>query len=121
MFIFSQFYYYKWQCFKFINFDFRIKGTDFSNLVHFGKATDRLNNFVYKLKQLEYYDASILNLETAGASNSYQFTQNVSKFKTLKAAIIAGFDDVEHQLYYESSSYEGTGSYGDFWTLSWPK
>ena len=104
-----------------INFDFNIKGTDLSNIVHFGKATDRLENFKYKLQQIEYYDASILSLQSATAGNSYQFAQNVSKFKNLKTSIIAGFDDIEHQLYYHSSSYEGTSSYGDYWNLSWPK
>ena len=104
-----------------INFDFNIKGTDLSNIVHFGKATDRLENFKYKLQQIEFYDKSILNLASAGASGSYQFTQNVSKFKIQKSSIIAGFDDIENQLYYHSSSYEGTSSYGDYWNFSWPK
>ena len=105
-----------------INFDFEIEGYDFSNVVHFGSAVKRLENFKHKLSLIEHYDSEIRSLQATGsATASFHFGQNVSKFKNLKFAVIAGFDDIEHHLYYESGSYKGSGSYGDKWDLTWPK
>ena len=111
-----------------LNFDFNMKKHDFSNLVHFGSAVDRLENFKYKLQLIELYDSKIAQLSTnlAGLSDSdstgsFEFTTNVSKYKTLKTSLIGTFDEIEDYMYYESASTQGTSSYGDFWPLSWPK
>lgn len=110
-----------------LNFDFEIEGTDFSKLIHFGSAVERLENFKYKLRQIEAHSASIASLTTdlaglpgTGATASVHYKSNVTKFTNLQASVISTFDEFEQHLYYESASHKFS-TYGTFWPLTWPK
>ncbi len=110
-----------------INFDFDIQGTDWSNLVHFGSAVEKLENFKYKLRRLEHYSSSIAALTTdltglsgAGATGSFEYKTNVVKYQNLQSNLINTFDEFENHLYYESASYQSS-SYGEVWPITWPK
>ena len=110
-----------------INFNFNIIGTDFSNLIHFGSATERLENFKYKLQQIESYDKAIASVSTnltglsgTAASSSVYYKNNLTKFTNLKSNVISTFDELEQHLYYESASHQSS-NYGDYWPFTWPK
>ena len=75
--------------------------SDFNNFVFYSSATERLENFKYKLTLLEYYTSQSLVVSQISGSVA---TTNVSDFENSKAALIGGFDDFEKYLYYESSS-----------------
>ena len=83
-----------------INVDY----TNFSNFVHFSSAAERLNNFVYKLRLIESYNAQIAaqkSLSGGGvvASGSInQLTQSIQN-------ITEKFDNYEYYLYYSSESF----------------
>lgn len=92
-----------------INVDFEDTNNEFTssfyNFVHFSSAKERLNNFKYKVQQLEGYVSS-------SASLAAVTTPNISEIQTLETQIneVKGnFDKYEKFLYYESSS------------KSWPK
>ena len=75
--------------------------SDFNNFVFYSSATERLENFKYKLELIEYYTSQ--SIVVSGISGSVA-TTNQSDFNTLKSNLIGGFDNFEHYLYYESSS-----------------
>ena len=92
-----------------INVDFEDINNEFTssfyNFVHFSSAKERLNNFKYKVQQIEGYVSS-------SASLAAITTPNLSEIQTLETQIneVKGnFDKYEKFLYYESSS------------KSWPK
>jgi hypothetical protein len=82
-----------------INIDF----SDYFNFIHFSSAKLRLDNFYYKVEQIENYnnELSILNPLTTNTS--------VSSSKAIIQSNINGiieyFDEYEYYLYYNSSSY----------------
>ena len=75
--------------------------SDFNNFVFYSSATERLENFKYKLELIEYYTSQ--SIVVSGISGSVA-TTNQSDFNKLKTNLIGGFDNFEHYLYYESSS-----------------
>jgi len=75
--------------------------TDFNNFIFYSSATERLENFKYKLQLVEYYASQSLILQ--GISGSEAST-NSSDFSNSKTNLISGFDDFEKFLYYQSSS-----------------
>ena len=75
--------------------------SDFNNFIFYSSATERLDNYKYKLSLLEYYTAQ--SASTSLLSGSVAVT-NVSDYNTLKTNLIGGFDSFENYLYYESSS-----------------
>ena len=85
----------------------------FENFVHFGSATERLNNFEYKLSLIELYDSQLsdIDLITGNASSSKFTLNNKENINTKKQNIIKGFDGYEKFLYFT----EGTNPY------TWPK
>lgn len=106
-----------------LNIDFKV----FENFITFGSATERLQNFKYKLQLLENYNSRIDQLTTSlngllsgSASSSFYYTENVTDATTKRAALLGGFDSYERYLYFESSSYESS-SYGEFYPTTWPK
>lgn len=110
-----------------LNFDFKIEGSDFSKLVHFGSAVERLENFKYKLIQIEDYSSSVASLSSnlsglsgTAASGSPFYKSNLTKFTNLQASVISTFDEFEQHLYYENNTHSSS-SYGHFWPLTWPK
>ena len=80
-----------------LNIDF----SDFNNFVFYSSATERLENFKYKLELLEYYDAQSVALTYISGSTA---TTNAADYSDRKTALISGFDAFEKFLYYESSS-----------------
>ena len=106
-----------------LNVDYR----QFNNHIHFGSATERLQNFKYKVQLLENYDSRIQALTTGlsgllsgSASSSIYYKNNVVDAQTKKAALLGSMDGYEKYLLYESSSYESS-SYGEFYPSTWPK
>jgi len=79
-----------------INIDY----TDFSNFIHFSSAEQRLNNFYYKVKQIEDYTSDISSLSNVTSSG---VSINIIQDKI--ADIIHNFDGYEYYMYYESGSY----------------
>jgi hypothetical protein len=76
--------------------------TDFTNFVHFSSAEQRLNNFYYKVKQIEDYNTQITTLSAAPVSS---VSSSVNILQDNITSIIQNFDGYEYYLYYESSSY----------------
>jgi|TARA_R110002012_G_scaffold52195_3_gene134132 hypothetical protein len=75
--------------------------SDFNNFIFYSSATERLENFKYKLGLIERYTSQSSVLTGISGSDS---TTNAQDFTNLKTALISGFDNFEHHLYYESSS-----------------
>ena len=75
--------------------------SDFNNFVFYSSATERLQNFKYKLELLEYYNSQSLFVSTLSGSVA---TTNAQDFSILRTNLIGGFDNFEKYLYYESSS-----------------
>ena len=75
--------------------------SDFNNFIFYSSATERLENFRYKLQLLETYTSQ--SSAVAQLSGSVA-TANQQEFLNLKSALIGGFDNFEQWMYYESSS-----------------
>ena len=105
-----------------LNTDYR----SFSNYITLGSATERLENFKYKLSLLQRYDNNIKDLTinlpaiSGSISASLVYQTNIVNAKTKRAALIGSFDGYEKYLYVGSSSYESS-SYGEFYPTTWPK
>jgi hypothetical protein len=87
-----------------INVDY----TDFSNFIHFSSATERLNNFVYKLGLIESYNTEIsasLSYASLGLSSQISINQAVNQAKENINRIIEKFDTYEYYLYFNSESF----------------
>lgn len=107
--------------------ELNIDHTRFENFVHFGSATERIKNFEYKVKLIEYYDGIISDLTTglsgvggSSVTSSYVFTSQSAAYNQKKQALLGTFDPFERYMYYESSSYT-TSSFGEFLDIAWPK
>ncbi len=74
-----------------INVDY----SDLSNFVHFSSATERINNFVYKLQLIESASAGLSAANTVSAQLALQNSID---------SIITKFDGYEYYLYYTSAS-----------------
>jgi len=86
-----------------INVDY----TDFENFIFFSSATQRLNNFAYKVNQISSSQAEINVINSS--FTGYSTSSNVIILTNQINSIIENFDGYEYFLYY------GTGSW------SWPK
>jgi hypothetical protein len=86
-----------------INIDF----SDFNNFIHFSSAEARLNNFFYKVQEIENYTSDLNSLSTL--TNNSQVSSSKGIIEANINNIIENFDEYEYYLYYDSSSY------------SWPK
>lgn len=75
--------------------------SDFNNFIFYSSATERLENFKYKLELLEYYTSQSIIISQISGSVA---TTNEQDFLNLKTNLIGGFDEFEKYLYYESSS-----------------
>ena len=87
-----------------INVDY----SDFSNFIHFSSATERLNNFVYKLELIEQYKAQITETQDFSSMSPGTLTL-VSQSNTVAQQnidnIINKFDTYEYYLYFSSESF----------------
>lgn len=75
--------------------------SDFNNFVFYSSATERLNNFKYKLELIEYYTSQSAVVSQLSGSIA---TTNVADYESSKTSLISGFDGFEQYLYYQSSS-----------------
>jgi len=75
--------------------------SDFNNFVFYSSATERLENFKYKLELLEYYTSQSIIVSQISGSVA---TTNATDYESNKTNLISGFDAFEKYLYYESSS-----------------
>lgn len=99
----------------------------FKNVVHFGSVVTKLENFKYKIRVLESYNANINmvssdleGLSGAGATGSFHYKANKLKWENKKNELIGGFTAMEDHLYHSSQSYV-SNSLGEFLPFSWPK
>ena len=83
------------------NTKLNIDYSDFSNFVHFSSATERVDNFVYKLQQIENYNNRINLLGTVSGSDALT---NISQSMVRRDNLIGGFDEFENYLYYGTDS-----------------
>lgn len=85
-----------------INVDY----TNFENFIHFSSATERINNFVYKLGMIERYSEQITSQSAVlGSSNNAIVTSSITNLQTSISNIIENFDIYEYYLYYSSESF----------------
>jgi len=78
--------------------------TDLSNFVHFSSATERINNFVYKLRLIETYNANI-KYQKSIVSGSLISSGSITSLNDSINNIINKFDNYEYYLYYSSESF----------------
>jgi hypothetical protein len=84
--------------------------TDFNNFVHFSSARERLENFKYKLTQIQSLQSDINSINNLSISSSKAYTSaSVLNLQNQLNTLIEKFDGYEYFLYYDSGSY------------SWPK
>lgn len=100
----------------------------FDNFIFYSSATERLNNFKYKLELIEYYSGSISTLQAASGSDSGSLSGNIATNQTRLDSVIGGFDAWERWLYYEPTASLSThgvsgsilGAQG-YTVTPWPK
>ena len=79
--------------------------SDFNNFIFYSSATERLENFKYKLELLEYYTSQSLIIAQLSGSVA---TTNAADYELNRTKLISGFDSFENYLYYQSSSLLST-------------
>ena len=79
-----------------INIDY----TDFNDFIHFSSAYQRLENFYYKVSQIESLTNQINNWSSVTNSSS-----SIGNLKSQITSIITNFDDYDYYLYYSSGSW----------------
>ena len=94
-----------------INVDY----SNFRNFINFSSVSKRVNNFKYKLNQIEGYVATSASYNGVSGSSA-DVKAAVSSIDELKN----NFDGFEKYMYFQSSSYV-TSSLGEFFDNSWPK
>jgi hypothetical protein len=82
--------------------DINIDYSDFSNFTHFSSARERLENFKYKLQQIQSLETDIINLNNI--TSSLIINNNITKIQEKVNSIVKNFDGYEYYLYYESGS-----------------
>lgn len=83
-----------------INVDY----TNFNNFIHFSSATERINNFVYKLGLIESYNEQILSQSLIPGNQSIT-SASIQIIQNSIDNIIQKFDTYEYYLYYASESF----------------
>lgn len=99
-----------------LNLNYRL----FDNFIHFSSATERVENFYYKLQLIEHYSDQIQTVSGIIGDDIVQV--NLNDLYVKRNAVVSGFDDFEKYLFFEStgstlySNYDATGSIDP-----WPK
>jgi hypothetical protein len=93
--------------------------SDFQNFIHFSSATERVDNFKYKVQQIEKFNDRITLLQSVSGSDALT---NISQSIVRRDRIVGGFDDFEDYLYYntEASIYTHWSS-SDYTIEPYPK
>jgi hypothetical protein len=107
-----------------INIDYSV----LNDFVHFSSAENRLSNFVYKIGEIETYQAEI-NYNTPLTSSNTLLANSVNRASSSINEIITTFDGFESYLYFNSSSLTSsiveytleTGSFLEYNIASYPK
>ena len=76
----------------------------FANYVHYGSAKSRIDNFRYKLQNIEFYDRRLGELNNISGSSSGSLAVNKNSTQKKKDALIGEFDAFETWLYNEPTS-----------------
>jgi len=84
--------------------DINVDYTKFSEFSHFSSVTERLYNFVYKLKLIESYQANLISLNSIANNNATIALGSKTVLQDKINNIIEKFDGYEYFLYYESGS-----------------
>lgn len=84
--------------------ELNIDYSNFSNFVHFSSAVQRVNNFVYKLQQIESATANI-SASIALSGGGSAASSSISAEQKFIDNTIKNFDIYEYFLYFESSSW----------------
>jgi hypothetical protein len=87
-----------------INVDY----TNFENFIHFSSAEERLNNFVYKLRLIESYNAQIYSsslFAISGSVNNQLASSSIGSLQSSINNLVEKFDPYEYYLYFSSGSY----------------
>ncbi len=77
--------------------------SDYSDFVHFSSAKKRLNNFYYKVGQIESFQNNINSLTAISPATS-ETSASVNIFRNKITDIIQNFDGFDYFLYYTSGS-----------------
>ena len=83
-----------------------------TNFVKYSSATERTENFYYKIKLLEFYEDKLTTLKaTQSAISSIAVINESNRISGSIKAVKSGFDDFEYTMYSVSSSlsYPGAG------------
>jgi hypothetical protein len=107
-----------------INVDYSL----LNDFIHYSSAANRINNFIFKVGEIEGYQYEISTFSPLTASNASLINQ-VNQASSSLNATIAGFDGFESYLYYNSSSLTSsivqynleTGSYLAYNIAPYPK
>jgi hypothetical protein len=91
---------------------------EFENFIHFGSATERVENFKYKMELIEFYDTRLGTLNSASLDGSIVNNKNTTIRK--RNDVISGFDDWENWLYFNSGSQE-LSTFSSCGINPWPK
>jgi len=79
--------------------------SNFSNFVHFSSANERLQNFKYKLHQIQLLQADINAINSLNISSSVTYiSSSVLTLQNQLNTLIQKLDGYEYYLYYESGS-----------------
>lgn len=99
-----------------------------NDFTHYSSATNRLNNFIYKIGEINNYQSEI-NTNTPLTSSNSSLISSVNKASSSINNIITTFDGFESYLYFNSSSLTSsikeytleTGSFFEYLISPFPK
>lgn len=83
--------------------DINVDYTDFSNFVRFGSAKKRIDNFYYKVKQIEDYN-NFITAYSGSASTTSGLQAQIGTYSSSINDIVSKFDGFESYLYFQTSS-----------------
>ena len=108
--------------------DINVDYSKCEEFTHYGSVESRINNFLYKLGEIESYQAEITSVSPLTASNA-SLVSSVNRATSSINTLISGFDGFEYYLYFTSSSLTSsiveytleTGSYFSYNIAPYPK
>ena len=102
---------------EYLNIEY-VSGSEYlwENFVHFSSATERVDNFVYKIKLIEVYENAISASNASISSSILSDVQERERQIIKKNQIIQTFDGFEYFLYTSSSVY----TTNDSSSITWP-
>ena len=84
------------------NLKINVDYNEYSNFINFSSVESRINNFFYKLKQIESWTTQ--SLAGGGTTNVTSISSSTSFFQNKINETIDQFDNFEYYLYYSSGS-----------------